>query len=135
MHFLCTLLVPRSLSAATAARIREVLTASGWEAAGSDALVFSVPADPLAVDGPAVKLGGVLRELCDLGGPFVESAALTLCCRLGTIDVFTEVVRVGVRADTRVGMTVNPDVPPVFGDRIRLRDKMLDAAQRAGGVR
>lgn len=133
MHFDCVMLLPQKLHPEAAARIRAGLVALGWETR-NDALVFSVPADPMAVDAPAVALGTMLQRLCRVSAEsFVESAALTLCCRLRANDVFTEVVWVGLTPDGAVGMRVNPDVPPVFGDLLRLRDKMLRVVQHVHG--
>lgn len=128
------MLLPKTLSAAARSRIRENLVSLGWEKGeADDVLSFSVPANPAAVDAPSVKLGSMLRNLCAKKGDFAESAKLTLCCRLKAYEIFTDVVTLGVLADGSAGIIVNPAVPPVFGDSIRLRDKMLRAVQRATG--
>ncbi|MDL2210808.1 hypothetical protein LJC26_08420 [Desulfovibrio sp. OttesenSCG-928-O18] len=134
MQFVCTMLLPKKLSEPAKKTIRENLVSRGWEKGeANDALFFSVPANPFAVDTPSVELGSMLRDLCKKESDFVECAKLSLCCRLHAYEIFTEVVTLGVCADGSAGIAPGRDVPPVFGDSIRLRDKMLSVVQRVAG--
>jgi hypothetical protein len=131
MRFHCSLTIPESLSRDAAARIRETFAALGWEEADG-MLVFSVPADPFAVDGPSVTLGRMLQGLCSGSEAFGESAPATLACRYRDHEVFSAPVTLGVFSGTGgAGLAVDQTAPPLFRDLIRLRDKMLATLQRA----
>lgn len=127
MRFQCTLRFGEAFTAAAAASdIHDALTGSGWDAPEPGLFAFFVPADPGAVDGPAVALGKKLQGMrC---APSSRGALpAELACVYRDITVFSEHVEV-VPLAGGAGLIVPGE--PLFSDLMRLRDAMLAALLR-----
>lgn len=127
MRFVCTM---RISNESEAVFLRDGLAVLGWTENEVGDAVFSLPADPCAVDAPAVALGRMLTDMLVDGDDCKQAVPATLSCAYRDIVVFSEQLSLFVCKDGRTRIQTDSSVKPFFCDRIRLRDAMLAALQQ-----